>query len=273
MGKVKIYPEKINNLKEAQDFIRSSLLVAGKYKGSQVQRYVPLNLWNDIDRESKKLGLNSDNRAEQLLWIYNGYLEYPKKCLECSKPISEFESFNIGYLVDYCCGVCANNNVEVKLKKIESFQLSYGVDYGFQSNEVKEKSRLTFLNTFGVEHNMKSKEGFEKNMKAQFRLKDFILPSGRVIQVQGYEGYVLEYLLTFYEEKDFVFDVPVIKYGDKSYHPDFYIVKDNLIVEVKSDFTYRKDLEKNLMKREACLEQGYDFKFYIWDKKKDLIII
>ena len=37
----------------------------------------------------------------------------------------------------------------------------------------------------------------------------------------------------------------------RRYYPDFYIPKDNLIIEVKSMWTYKIDLEKNLAKQKA----------------------
>jgi len=51
------------------------------------------------------------------------------------------------------------------------------------------------------------------------------------------------------------------------YYPDFYIKKDNKIIEVKSIYTYNIDIEKNLLKQKACLDAGYNFEFWIYDTK------
>ena len=44
------------------------------------------------------------------------------------------------------------------------------------------------------------------------------------------------------------------------YFPDFYIPKDNLIIEVKSTFTYNKELEKNLLKEQCVKDAGFKYK-------------
>ena len=42
------------------------------------------------------------------------------------------------------------------------------------------------------------------------------------------------------------------------YIPDFYIKSKNLLIEVKSEFTFYIDLEKNFLKIEAAKNAGYD---------------
>ena len=49
----------------------------------------------------------------------------------------------------------------------------------------------------------------------------------------------------------------------KVYYPDYYLPEYNLIVEIKSDYTYKKELDKNICKRKSCVEQGYNFIFII----------
>lgn len=60
---------------------------------------------------------------------------------------------------------------------------------------------------------------------------------------------------------------PTIRFNfedkNKIYFPDFYYEPLNLIIEIKSDYYYKKYLSKNLAKQKACLEQGYDFIFVI----------
>ena len=60
---------------------------------------------------------------------------------------------------------------------------------------------------------------------------------------------------------------PTIKYNlegaTKAYYSDFYYEKLNLIIEIKSDRWYYKDLIKNLAKQAACREQGYNYIFII----------
>jgi very-short-patch-repair endonuclease len=49
----------------------------------------------------------------------------------------------------------------------------------------------------------------------------------------------------------------------KTYHPDFYNKKNNLIIEIKSDYIYNKDVDKNIAKKKSCISQGYNFIFII----------
>lgn len=47
------------------------------------------------------------------------------------------------------------------------------------------------------------------------------------------------------------------------YHPDFYLPDYNLIIEIKSSYTYNYDLNKNLSKKEYSIKNGYNFIFII----------
>ena len=55
---------------------------------------------------------------------------------------------------------------------------------------------------------------------------------------------------------------------EKVYFSDYYLEDYNLIVEVKSWYTYELHKELNLVKQSSVLEQGYNFLFII-DKKYD----
>ena len=48
------------------------------------------------------------------------------------------------------------------------------------------------------------------------------------------------------------------------YYPDFYIEKDNLIVETKSVYTLECEKEKNKLKFEAVKNNGYRFKLDVY---------
>ena len=57
------------------------------------------------------------------------------------------------------------------------------------------------------------------------------------------------------------------------YYADIYIKSENKIIEVKSDYTMEKDYDKNMTKWESCVEQGYEFEFWIYDNKKNKTIL
>jgi hypothetical protein len=48
------------------------------------------------------------------------------------------------------------------------------------------------------------------------------------------------------------------------YYPDFYIPKDNLVIEVKSTFTYEYKKEINELKQKATEDNNYNFEFRIY---------
>lgn len=108
-----------------------------------------------------------------------------------------------------------------------------------------------------------------------FVYKTYTMPSGREVNYQGYEDQALDELLQIYNENDIENDkhtVPLITYECKGknykYYPDIYIKKDNLLIEVKSDWTYRQGLIKNLCKALFCRKQGYNFEFWIYYGRK-----
>ena len=184
------------------------------------------------------------------------------------------------------------NDIKNKIKKklIEK----YGVDNPTKSNVIREKTKKTKFQKYGNENynNMEKNtqtmlkrygvkspsqmEGyFEKWTKSGVKRKSYILPSGKEIKLQGYENYALNKMLKTYTENDiFESHPPKIKFLENNnkhiFYPDFYIKKDNLIIEIKSRFTYNRWLSKNNAKIEACKNQGYKIQYWIIDKKGNL---
>jgi len=64
--------------------------------------------------------------------------------------------------------------------------------------------------------------------------------------------------------------VPVIKYifegKEHSYYPDFYVPHERMLVEVKSRYTLKAELERNKAKMNACKQMGYRFEFRVYNK-------
>ena len=142
--------------------------------------------------------------------------------------------------------------------------------YGDENYNNQEKSKQTCLERYGVEHQMHVSEFHEKTLK--YRWKEYIMPSGKSIKVQGYEPQALDFLLTKYTEDEIISsrkEIPKIWYftdngNSHRYYPDFYIPKENLIIEVKSTYTVKCDIEKNLLKKEATINSGYEYQLLIF---------
>lgn len=157
---------------------------------------------------------------------------------------------------------------EISNKVKQTMLKRYGVETPLESDIIVNKMKSTMKEKYGVEHNMQSPELYKKNIKAMYKKKEYIWKNGEVSLVQGYEPMVLIEL----EEKGYTFndiitdesDMPEIWYefeGKKRrYYPDIYIPSENLIIEVKSDWTLNLHKDKNNAKFNAVKSMGYDFK-------------
>lgn len=60
---------------------------------------------------------------------------------------------------------------------------------------------------------------------------------------------------------------------NKKYYPDYYLPDYNLIVEIKSKYTYECEKDQNEAKKEATLKCGYNFIFIINKDYTELLSI
>lgn len=164
-----------------------------------------------------------------------------------------------------------NNMDEINIKRSSYWD----VDGNKQS--ALEKRKQTTMNSYGVENVSQNCDIYDSSQK--YRWKEYILPSGKSIKIQGYENFALDLLLCKYNETEIITSknkIPEIWYIDENnkqhrYYADIYIPKDNLIIEVKSTWTYKKYLNINLLKAQATKSAGYNFKFLIFDAKANLV--
>ena len=98
--------------------------------------------------------------------------------------------------------------------------------------------------------------------------------------VQGYEHVAWNILLVSLAETDITNDpkcIPTFIYEwngtTHRYYPDLYVETQRRIIEVKSTYTYRKELEKNRAKRNQVMADGYMFELWICSKTKVLQIL
>jgi len=123
--------------------------------------------------------------------------------------------------------------------------------------EVRKKiSDSMIKNHFNsISHNIFSKE----NQKRLF--------SGTTLHYQG--SYELDFLQKFYDkikiENGKVFSYVDINEFNRKYISDFYLPEYNLIVEIKSSYTFfkSKGAENNNFKQNKVLNDGYNFIFII----------
>ena len=167
----------------------------------------------------------------------------------------------------------SSQSEEVKQKIKVTCLENHGVECSLQSEEVKQKGKKTCLKKYGVEYAMQHPDIFEKCQKSAFKLKPYIFPSGKLVYVQGYEPFALDYLIYIdrIPEDDIIRNdkrVPEIWYTMENdnkkhrYYADIYVPPQNKIIEVKSNHTYK--LPKVYEKMKACLEQGYNYEIWIF---------
>ena len=193
---------------------------------------------------------------------------------------------------------------EIKEKKKQTTQDNYGVDNPFQSEEIKVQIKITNMKKYGVEHSSQSKEikekvkqtcwdkyGVEHHMhlpeiadkcsRSSYRTKDYIMPSGKILKIQGYENYALDELIQIYQDDDIIngmTNVPEIWYEDEEgkkhrHYVDIFIPSKQLCIEVKSSWTAEKKKDNIFLKQNAGKELGYSYEIWVYDEKRNKIKI
>jgi hypothetical protein len=168
-------------------------------------------------------------------------------------------------------------NKEVKEKRRVSNLEKYGFENPLQREDIKEKSKQTCLKKYGVEHPSQNIEMYEKMNKKSYYIKDYILPSNKIIKIQGYENFALDELLQNenINENHIVTgcnNVPNIWYIDEigkkhRHYVDIFIPSQNRCIEVKSTWTFEVQKNVVLLKQKAAKELGYLYDIWIYDNK------
>ena len=144
-----------------------------------------------------------------------------------------------------------------------------------QTSEYKEKCRTLCFIRYGVYHPMHVQQIFDKTLNATYRRKEYELPDGKIIKVQGYENYAFDYIFAHnYSIADIEFKLPELFYtfNDKKcrYYPDIFLKSENLLIEVKSTYTMECDKDKNILKQKATTDQGFNHEFWIIIPNKEI---
>ncbi len=119
-----------------------------------------------------------------------------------------------------------------------------------------------------------------KCSKNAYKLKDYILPSGKRIKIQGYEHYALDEILQDgILEEDIIIgceNVPEIWFEDESgiehrHYVDIFIPSQNRCIEVKSTWTAKKKKDCIFLKQQGGKELGYNYEIWVYDKKGEKV--
>jgi hypothetical protein len=123
--------------------------------------------------------------------------------------------------------------------------------------------------------------GIEKMIRSSHQYKNYIMPDKTIRRIQGYEHFALDELVKIYPENDIITDrrmIPNISYNNnnkisKIYYPDIYIPRKNLIIEVKSIFTFNINIVCNMLKSLAVRKLKYNYEYWIYKRDGTKIIV
>ena len=151
----------------------------------------------------------------------------------------------------------------------------------FESDHFKEKSKATCLERYQKEYAMQNAEVADNNLKKSYNRKEVVRADGTKIYLQGYEPQAYKILCAKYAEDEIITSntqKPEIWWtdaGEKShrYYPDFFIPKDNMVVEIKSQRTFDVGVKEEKISRttEAVKALGYNFEIWIMNKEGKIL--
>lgn len=170
---------------------------------------------------------------------------------------------------------------EIKNKIKATNLVKYGYECTLQNEEIKNKIKETCLKKYGVEHSSQSTEIMEKISKNAYNSKEYIYPSGKIINIQGYENFALDFLLINenINETDIITgckNVPTFWYNDETckkhrHYVDIFIPSQNRCIEVKSTWTAEKKKDCIFLKQNAAKEIGYNYEIWVYDGKGNIV--
>lgn len=177
----------------------------------------------------------------------------------------------------------------------------YGVEHIMHKKEFVENQKKAMLEKYGFCSTLENKERYLEQLKktclkfgykenqftnisqipeiqkiketSTYLSKDYSLPDGEIIKIQGYENYFLDKLLKFIDVS--LLNVHNSTYAyemdgkQKYFFPDFEIF-DN-VIDVKSDYTFQYDMNKNINKAKGILNLDKKLQFIIFNKQGECL--
>lgn len=260
-----IKTKKTNLEKYGVENISQSEKIKEKKKETNLKNWGVENVFQsekikDISKEVKKEKYGDENftnrEKSKKTCLKNNGVEWPTQSKEVLKTrnLNNKNKYNVESYTQ-------TKECQDKIKKT-CFK-KYGKDSYLSTDDCQIKSRKTCNEKYGVDF---------PSQNYEIHKKQFPKMKMHNIGIK-YQGSYEKHFLDLCEKMNInVVRGKTIKFKhknkDKIYFPDYYLKDFNLIVEVKSWYTYELHEELNLIKQKYVLEQGYNFLFII-DKKYD----
>jgi len=158
------------------------------------------------------------------------------------------------------------NNI-IKIKQQNTNLKKYGFKCSLENPETRKKTIETNLKKYGTEYPIQNKNIHLKQQKSALKIKKY--KDTKIIYQGSFE---LDFLENFYNRfKDLSRGKTIKYYYNKKiryYYPDFYLPSLNLIIEIKGSYYHRKFKERDIQKKKATIENGFQY-ILILDKNYD----
>lgn len=167
--------------------------------------------------------------------------------------------------------ISSTNQLLKEEKRKKTMNERYGVNNPSLMPDFLEKVRKTCNNKYGVNSPTQRKESQHGKWKTVKVLE-------RTFRVQGYEDHFLLNCKKFgYDLEDLSqgkSKCPQIEWFDDQgkkhvYFPDFFVEKDNLLIEIKSSWTFKQHEQSTRLKMKFAKEKGYNIICYVFDSRND----
>lgn len=194
--------------------------------------------------------------------------------------------------------------IEIQNKMKATNMINLNVEYPLQSKKVqatikcnnKEKyghevfiqsptGKKLMVEKYGVEYALQNAELFMKQRKSSLKRKQYEFPSGKLVEIQGYEWMCLNDLIDANINEDDIIvkatKMPKIMYQleidgiikTKRYFADIWVKSLDTVIEIKSSWTYSKETEQNRAKwLAASFICTGGIIIFVYDKDGDYIL-
>jgi hypothetical protein len=210
-------------------------------------------------------------KAKETYFKKTGY-ENPLKNPKILQQIKEFNLEKYGCEYPFQSEIIQNKSKETCFK-------NSGYEKPFQNPKMQEKITNYWLKNYGVRHPMQLPEIVKNQLKSSYKTKLYTFKSGRIAHIRGYEPMAIDLILKLgILEDDIIVDtdknsISIPYFTDKSHYylPDIQLLNHNILIEVKSLYTYEIEIDSNLAKEKACKDLGFIFTFMILNKNGDIL--